>query len=129
MARRTWQAECGPPRSTSNIVATIGNNVYDRLVATSPTTTNLLRELRRKQGTSLRTAAADIGIAPSQLSRLERGQRGLAPDMSDRLSRYYNVPADVIALTGGAIPDDVVEILKSNPGLIARLRSEYGTAG
>lgn len=98
-------------------------------MATSPTTTNLLRELRRKQGTSLRTAAADIGIAPSQLSRLERGQRRLAPDMSDRLSKYYDVPADVIALTGGAIPGDIVEILKSNPGLIARLRSEYGTSG
>lgn len=110
-------------------VAIVGNTLYDCLVATSPTTANLLRELRRRQGTSLRTAAADIGIAPSQLSRLERGQRGLAPDMSDRLSKYYDVPADVIALTGGAIPDDILEILKANPELIARLRREYGHAG
>jgi hypothetical protein len=48
--------------------------------------------------------------------------------MSDRLSKYYDVPADVIALTGGAIPDDILEILKANPELIARLRREYGHA-
>jgi len=99
------------------------------VVATSPTTANLLRDLRRRQGTSLRTAAADIGIAPSQLSRLERGQRGIAHDMSDRLSKYYDVPADVIALMSGTIPDDIIEILKANPELITRLRSEYGDAG
>lgn len=99
------------------------------MVATSPTTANLLRDLRRRQGTSLRTAAADIGIAPSQLSRLERGQRGIAHDMSDRLSKYYDVPADVIALMSGTIPDDIIEILKANPELITRLRSEYGDAG
>lgn len=95
-------------------------------MATSPSTANLLRELRRRQGTSLRAAAADIGIAPSQLSRLERGQRGLAPDVSDRLSKYYDVPAEVIAITGGALPEDIVDIIRTHPEVIERLRREYG---
>jgi transcriptional regulator with XRE-family HTH domain len=95
-------------------------------VATSPTTANLLRELRRAQGTSLRAAAADIGIAPSQLSRLERGQRGLAPEVSERLSSYYGVPAELISITGGDVPSDVVRILQEHPDEIERLRRQYG---
>ncbi|MBB3043448.1 helix-turn-helix domain-containing protein [Nocardioides soli] len=95
-------------------------------MATSPTTASLLRELRRKQGTSLRTAAADIGIAPSQLSRLERGQRGLAPEVSERLSSYYGVPAELISITGGDVPADVLRILQEHPEEIERLRRQYG---
>ena len=107
-------------------VARVGNGSYTREVATSPTTANLLRELRRKQGSSLRSAAADIGIAPSQLSRLERGQRGLAPEVSERLSHYYNVPAELISITGGEVPADVIRILQEHPEEIARLREQYG---
>jgi antitoxin component HigA of HigAB toxin-antitoxin module len=59
---------------------------------------SLLRDLRRQQGRSLRSAAADIGIAPSQLSRLERGQRGLALEVSERLSDHYGLPSEIIAL-------------------------------
>jgi transcriptional regulator with XRE-family HTH domain len=90
---------------------------------------NLLRSLRRQQGRSLRSAAADIGVAPSQLSRIERGQRGLAEDVSHRIATYYGVPAEVIALSAGEVPADIVEILKAHPDLIVRLRAEYGEAG
>lgn len=104
-----------------------GNATYAFEVTTAPTTMNLLRDLRRKQGMSLRTAAADIGIAPSQLSRLERGQRGLAPDVSARLSSYYGVPADVLAISHGEVPEDIVRILQSHPDEIERLRERYGS--
>jgi transcriptional regulator with XRE-family HTH domain len=87
---------------------------------------NLLRALRRQQGRSLRTAAADIGVAPSQLSRLERGQRGLGADVSERIATYYGVPAEVIALAYGDVPRDVIRILQAHPELIERLRDEYG---
>lgn len=85
----------------------------------------LLRSLRRQQGRSLRTAAADIGLAPSQLSRLERGQRGLAPEVSARIASYYGVSAEVIALAHGEIPADVVRILQEHPDLIDQLRANY----
>lgn len=74
----------------------------------------------------MRSAAADIGIAPSQLSRLERGQRGLASDLSERLSDYYGVAAEVIALDQGEVPDDVVRILQNHPEEMNRLRQLYG---
>ena len=95
-------------------------------MAATPSTANLLRELRRQQGRSLRSAAADIGVAPSQLSRLERGQRGLAADVSERLSSYYGVSADVIALTQGDVPADIVRILQEHPSEIEKLRRRYG---
>lgn len=95
-------------------------------MATTPSTANLLRDLRRKQGRSLRSAAADIGVAPSQLSRLERGQRGLAPDVSERLSSYYGVSSDVIALAQGEIPVDIVRILQQHPEEIENLRNRHG---
>lgn len=86
----------------------------------------MLRELRRKQGRSLRSAAADIGVAPSQLSRLERGQRGIAPEMSQKLSSYYGVPTDLICLAQGDVPIDIVEILRSHPESLDDLRQRYG---
>jgi transcriptional regulator with XRE-family HTH domain len=95
-------------------------------VATTPTTANLLRDLRRQQGRSLRSAAADIGVAPSQLSRLERGQRGLAPEVSERLSTYYGISADVICLAQGEVPVDIVRILQAHPEEIENLRRRFG---
>ncbi|MBL0886205.1 helix-turn-helix domain-containing protein [Myceligenerans indicum] len=89
---------------------------------------SLLRRLRREQGRSLRTAAADIGIAPSQLSRLERGERGLAVEISERLATYYGVPSEVISLSRGELPEDIVRILQDNPELISRIREEFRDA-
>ena len=94
-------------------------------MAATPSTANLLRDLRRQQGRSLRSAAADIGVAPSQLSRLERGQRGLAADVSLRLSNYYGISAEVLALAQGEVPEDVVRILQMHPEEVEKLRERY----
>lgn len=95
-------------------------------VAGTESTANLLRALRREQGRSLRTAAADVGLAPSHLSRIERGQRSLGSDVSERLATYYGVSAELVALSSGDVPGDVVRILQGHPELIERLRDEYG---
>lgn len=86
---------------------------------------NLLRSLRRDQGRSLRTAAADIGVAPSQLSRLERGQRTLTVGMPERLANYYGVSAEIIALAQGEVPQDIVRILQRHPDELDGLRARY----
>ena len=96
-------------------------------VSASQNAASLLRDLREQQGRSLRSAAADIGIAPSQLSRLERGQRGLAPEVSERLSDYYGVPSETLSLASGDVPVDILQILREHPDEIARLRSQYGS--
>lgn len=86
---------------------------------------SILRSLRREQGRSLRIAAADIGVAPSQLSRIERGQRGLGGDLSAKLSAYYGVPAEIISLAQGDVPEDIVRILQAHPEALNRLRELY----
>ena len=88
---------------------------------------SLLRDLRQQQGRSLRSAAADIGIAPSQLSRLERGQRGLGVEVSERLSEYYGVSSEIISLAQGEVPPDIVRIFQQHPAEIERLRAQYGS--
>ncbi len=111
-------------------VAKSGNTSYTRVMtSTTPNAANLLRDLRRQQGRSLRGVAADIGLAPSHLSRLERGQRGIAPDVSERLSAYYGVNADIISLAQGEVPSDILQILLSHPELMDELRTQYKDDG
>lgn len=98
--------------------------MMDNVTATQ-NAASLLRDLRRQQGRSLRSAAADIGIAPSQLSRLERGTRGLAIGVSERLSEYYGVPSEIIALAQGEVPQDIVQIFQEHPEELEHLRARY----
>lgn len=87
---------------------------------------SLLRELRETQGRSLRGVASDLNVTPSYLSRLERGERGYSEDLRQRLSSYYGVPSDILALNEGSVPTDILEILKAHPEELNRLRREYG---
>ncbi|MEW2009556.1 helix-turn-helix transcriptional regulator [Microbacterium sp. NPDC078814] len=89
------------------------------------TAASLLRDLRRRQGHTLRSAAAELGIAPSQLSRMERGQRSVGEGAAERLSAYYDVPAEVIDLARGQAPSDIVRILQNHPEEMQRLRESY----
>lgn len=86
---------------------------------------SLLRELRRRKGHTLRFAATELGVAPSQLSRMERGERPVGEEAAQRLARYYSVPLEDIVVAQGQLPDDVIHILQSHPAEIARLREKY----
>jgi transcriptional regulator with XRE-family HTH domain len=87
----------------------------------------LLRELREERGSSLRGAAKDLGVDPSYLSRLERGEKPASPQLLRRAAEYYEVPEEDLALAEGKLPADVVDILVTHPDLIERIRSEYGS--
>ena len=102
---------------------------YHREVDEVKDAASLLRELRQAQGRSLRKAAADIGLAPSQLSRLERGERRPAGEVVERLASYYSVPSELLHLAEGVIPNDVVRILQAHPDELSRLRKLYSTDG
>lgn len=124
-AARTAYLVAACRQDSSDTVARFGNSSYSGVVSKSPATANLLRTLRLQQGQSLRSAAASIGVAPSQLSRLERGQRSTAPDVADRISDYYRVEPELVMLAQGVIPEDIVGILQSNPQIVAELRSRF----
>jgi transcriptional regulator with XRE-family HTH domain len=108
-------------------VASIGNSGYARCMSDGVVgAASLLRELRGARGRSLRSAAADIGVAPSQLSRLERGERGMGPDMPAKLASYYGVSPDLISLAHGEVPTDVLLILQDHPELLDMIRQQFG---
>lgn len=86
---------------------------------------SLLRELRKRKGHTLRFAATELGVAPSQLSRMERGERPVRDEAAQRLARYYGVPLEEIVVAQGQLPEDVVKILQAHPAEIAVLRKKY----
>lgn len=102
------------------------NNSYAPFMETRPLS-ELLRELREERGASLRGAARDLGVDPSYLSRLERGEKPASPELLRRAAEYYEVPEEGLALAEGKLPTDVIDILRAHPDLIERIRSEYGS--
>jgi transcriptional regulator with XRE-family HTH domain len=82
----------------------------------------LLRNLRESRGESLRVTASKVGVAASQLSRIERGQRSVS-GAAERLAEYYSVPVN--RLVPSDLPRDIIEILQQHPREIERLRAEY----
>ncbi|MFF5293018.1 helix-turn-helix domain-containing protein [Paractinoplanes globisporus] len=95
-------------------------------MAKKDTAADLLRSLREAQGRSLRAVADEVGIAPSQLSRLERGERSHTSLVGRRLAEYYGISLELLDLLEGRIPPDVVEILINHPEEITYLREKYG---
>jgi transcriptional regulator with XRE-family HTH domain len=89
------------------------------------TAAQVLRELRTSQNRSLRTTAADLGLAPSHLSRIERGERNCSVELGLRIANYYGVSHDLIALAEGKLPEDIIGILRDHPEELARLRAAY----
>ncbi|MFC0070910.1 helix-turn-helix domain-containing protein [Umezawaea endophytica] len=92
------------------------------------TAASLLRRLRSQQGRSLRMASDDLGLAPSHLSRLERGERRATADLTKKLANYYGVSPDLVNLAEGRVPGDIVEILQAHPEEIDILRRKYGNS-
>lgn len=89
---------------------------------------SLLRELREEQGRTLRLAAGELGLAPSSLSRIERGERTVSANLTEKLADYYGVASELLGIAEGRLPDDLRAILLRHPEEIQRLRALYGEA-
>jgi transcriptional regulator with XRE-family HTH domain len=87
----------------------------------------LLRRMRVERGHSLRTAAKDLGVDPSYLSRVESGARSVSEGFEARVSNYYGLDRDLLDLAAGRAPADIIDILRRNPDLLAELRRAYGS--
>lgn len=88
---------------------------------------DLLRGLRESRGQTLRQAARDLDLDPAYLSRVERGEKPVSMGVLQRASSYYDVPEELLALSRGVVPDDVVAILQRHPALLDELRDRYGS--
>ncbi len=88
---------------------------------------DMLRELRERQGRSLREAARALEVDAAHLSRVERGAKPASSAVLERASSYYAVPQELLALSRGVVPADIVSVLQHHPQLIEELRSRYGS--
>ncbi len=89
------------------------------------TAASLLRELREEQGRTLRLAAGELGLAPSSLSRIERGERTVSPNLTERLADYYGVSSELLDIAEGRLPADLRAILLRHPEVVKGLRARY----
>lgn len=89
---------------------------------------DLLRELREQQGQSLRQAARALDVNPAHLSRVERGEKPASQAMLARAAQYYAIPQELLALSRGQVPEDIVRLLQTHPELVDELRSRYEPA-
>jgi transcriptional regulator with XRE-family HTH domain len=88
----------------------------------------LLRELREQRGESLRGAARNLGVDPSYLSKVERGDKPLPEALRPRLADYYDANPEELAIAEGLVPADIASILLEHPEVIAELRQRYGSS-
>jgi transcriptional regulator with XRE-family HTH domain len=87
----------------------------------------VLRELRERQGVSLRQAARELGVDAAHLSRIERGRKRPSDALARRAATYYAVDASAFSPPKTDLPADVVDILRSNPDIVEELRERYGS--
>ncbi len=87
---------------------------------------SMLRSARQSKGQSLRSAAKDLGVDASYLSRVETGERQPSPELRDRAVSHYSLDSEHVALAAGDIPSDIAEILLQHPELLVEIRARYG---
>ncbi len=74
---------------------------------------------------SLRQVASRIGIEPSYLSKIERGQQSyLSEEKIVALAEEINEDKDVLLALNGKVSVDIQEIIKKRPRLFAKLIRE-----
>lgn len=86
------------------------------------------REARRAadRSYSLRQVAIRIGIEPSYLSKIERGehQAYLTEEKIHALARELNENPDVLLALSGKVSQDIQEIIRKRPQIFAQLIRE-----
>lgn len=96
-----------------------------------PTTLGAFLRDRREQlretdrAYSVRQVAGRVGVQPSYLSKVERGE--VAPPSEDtlvRLARELDVEPDLLLALGGKVSSDLLETIRRRPLLFADLIRE-----
>lgn len=84
----------------------------------------LLRQSDRSY--SLRQVAGRIGVEPSYLSKIERGEHHayLSEGKINSLARELNEDPDVLLALSGKVSQDIQEIIRKRPRIFAQLIRE-----
>jgi transcriptional regulator with XRE-family HTH domain len=87
----------------------------------------ILRALRSELGMGIKRLAPELGVTYSYLSKLENNEVSPSEDLVRRVARYFDYDSDQLLLSAGKVPDEILEILRSNPeASIEFLRKRFG---
>lgn len=87
----------------------------------------ILRQLRSSVGLGIKKLAPEIGVSYTYLSKLENGEVKPSEELVGRVAHYFSQDKDILLLSAGKVPQDIVEILRNNPDeAIQFLRREFG---
>ena len=73
----------------------------------------------------MRQVARQVGVDPSYVSRVERGEKQASATFRQRLAQHYHLRADDLDLAAGEVPPDITAILKAHPELLTELRERF----
>jgi len=80
------------------------------------------RQREAKPDFSLRRMAGRVGIEPSYLSKIERGQQPPPGEETiRRLAKELGEDADVLLALAGKVSTDLLDVIRERPALIAEL--------
>lgn len=88
---------------------------------------NILRQLRAKKGVGIKRLAPDLGVTYSYLSKLENNEVGPSEEFVSRVAEYFKYDRDELLLSAGKVPQEILEILQTNPqDAVEFLRERFG---
>jgi transcriptional regulator with XRE-family HTH domain len=73
----------------------------------------LVRAARQAKDVSLRTAAGDLGIAPSYLSDIENDRRIPSDELIRKMAEYFTVDYEELWQSAGKYGQEIEEVLKT----------------
>ncbi len=75
----------------------------------------LLKELRKEKGLSIKKLGSQLDINYSYISKLENNHTIPSEDFIKKIAAIFDYDKEELMLRAGKIPDDIIEILRSNP--------------
>ena len=75
----------------------------------------LLKELRKEKGLSIKKLGSQLDINYSYISKLENNHTIPSEDFIKKVAAIFDYDKEELMLRAGKIPDDIIEILRSNP--------------
>lgn len=86
---------------------------------------NCVRERRQERGISLVEVAERLGVSKSYVSMLENGRRSPSVEHFEALSQILDIPADVLRVSAGCLPPDVLTAVPERAAsIISAIRRE-----
>jgi transcriptional regulator with XRE-family HTH domain len=86
-----------------------------------------LRQRRKEKNLGLREAAVKVGVSATFLSRIENGNESAMPSekVIRELAKVLDYDFDTIMQLAGRVPEDIAQLIKSDPGMPRFLRSAH----